>query len=401
MRGVIWVLLALLCIAPVVAQTQVTLFYGEGCPHCEAEILFLNGMQNQYDINLTMHEVWYNVSNRELLNQYADKYNFTISGVPTTIVNKKVIVGFDSPKKIGAEIKKEIQNCENKEKDSCEKGQNEYITIPLLGQIDIGSFSLPILTGLIAFVDGLNPCSLWVLTLLLSMVIYSGSRKKIFLVGFTYLMVTSIIYGAFIVGMINIFSYVSYLLWIKIIVATIAIIFGLINIKDFFWFKKGISLTISEKFMPTIFKRIRHVMKQENIWALVGGSAVMAAGITLVELPCTAGFPVIWTNILSHHNLSWLAFSGLFLLYLFIYLLDELVVFTIAVITMKKSKFEEKHGRLFKLIGGIIMFILGIFLIINPEAMNDLGTVLITFTGAIIGSILFARWWDGRKKKKK
>jgi cytochrome c biogenesis protein CcdA len=263
------------------------------------------------------------------------------------------------------------------------------LSLPFFGDVDAASMSLPALTGLIAFVDGFNPCSLWVLTFLLGIVIYSGSRKKILLIGVTFLLVTASAYGLFIVGMFGTLRYLAYLSWITLVVAGMALIFAVVNIKDYFWFKQGVSFTISDKHKPKLFQRTRNLMHPgRSVPALLVGTVVLALGITLVELPCTAGFPMVWTGIITAQGVTPAYFAALLALYLVVYLSIELVIFGSVVVSMKRSRFEEKHGRILKLMGGMIMLSLAITLAVAPDTMHSLGGTLAVFGGAIGASVL-------------
>ncbi len=278
---------------------------------------------------------------------------------------------------------------------------NNSETITVFGQeIDVGNLPLFLSTFIIAFVDGFNPCSLWVLTFLLGMVVMTGSRKRILLVGITYLTVASAMYGLFILGLINFLSYITYLLWIRIVVALIASLFAIVNIKDFFFYKKGLSFTIPDSYKPKIYRQARDLRKESvSTWQLMTGAAVMALGITLVELPCTAGFPMIWSSIMSTHTLDTGTFTMLFLLYILVYLLDELIIFFSVVFTLKASKFEEKHGRFLKLLGGIIMLALAAVLVFNPILLNDIGGTLVVFASSVVLSIIIAKVYEHQQKK--
>ena len=272
-------------------------------------------------------------------------------------------------------------------------------TVTFFGQeINVGDLPLFLSTFIIAFVDGFNPCSLWVLTFLLGMVVMTGSRKRILLVGITYLTVASAMYGVFILGLINFLSYVTYLLWIRIVVALIASFFAIVNIKDFFYYKKGISLTIPDSYKPKIYRQARDLRKEGvSTWQLMTGAAVMALGITLVELPCTAGFPMIWSSIMSAHTIDSGTFTMLFILYILVYLFDELIVFFAVVFTLKASKFEEKHGRFLKLLGGIIMLALAMVLVFNPILLNDIGGTLLVFGVSVLLAIIIAKVYHYRQ----
>jgi hypothetical protein len=177
--------------------------------------------------------------------------------------------------------------------------------------------------------------------------------------------------------------------WIQVLVALIALFFAVVNIKDYFWYKKGISFTISDNKKSGIFKRIRAVMDaSQSFWGLAGATAVLAAGVSVVEFSCTAGFPVVWTNLLNAQGINRAAFVLLLLLYMLIYQLDEMVIFTSAVISLKSNRLEEKHGRVLKLIGGMLMLTLSIVMLVNPALMNNLGSSLIIFGIAFLATFL-------------
>jgi cytochrome c biogenesis protein CcdA/glutaredoxin len=270
-----------------------------------------------------------------------------------------------------------------------EAREERTVRLPLVGEIGTASVALPAMTALIAFVDGFNPCSLWVLTFLLGIVIYTGSRRKIAIVGFTFLAVTTAAYGVFMLGLFTTLHLLSYMGWVTTAVAAVALAFALINIKDYFWFRQGISLTISDRHKPGIYARVRGLMHPgRSLPALVAGTAVLALGITLVELPCTAGFPMVWSGIVAARDVSLGYFAALFTLYLSIYLLDELIVFGIAVITLRRSRLEEKHGRALKLVGGMVMLSLAVTLLLAPQVMHSLAGTFLVFGGAAAASAL-------------
>ncbi len=266
------------------------------------------------------------------------------------------------------------------EKHSDESG----LVLPLIGTIDLSGQSLLVSTLLISFVDGFNPCSVWVLSILLSLTLHTGSRKKVIIVGSVFLLVTAAIYALFIAGIFTVLRFISFIGWIQIVVALIALGFGLINIKDYFWFQKGLSLTISSDKKPGIYKRIRKVLQTgDSTWSLIGATVVLAAGISLVEFSCTAGFPVIWSNVMSSQGTGALTFALLLLVYMVVYLFDEMGLFMVAVFTLRSTRLEEKHGRILKLIGGMLMLTLAIVMLIEPSIMNDIASTLVVFAIAL------------------
>ncbi|MGV8025147.1 MAG: hypothetical protein AB2L18_01150 [Anaerolineaceae bacterium] len=405
---VISLVLLLFSISAVFAQTDQTVplniyfFWGDGCPHCAEEELFLETLKEKYpSVTINDYEVWYNEENQKTLSEFGKILDFDPSGVPVTIIGDQVWIGFSEEYK--TEMENAIQNLlqnpdgfdvgsqvfSNQSQGAGNQNSGEIVKLPIFGEVDLQKQSLIISTAIIGFVDGFNPCSLWVLSVLLALTIHSGSRKKTLIVGLTYLIVTAIIYGLFITGVFTLLSYVGYLRWIQAIVAAIAIVFGMVNLKDYFWYKEGLSFTISEKKKPGLYKNMRStVVTPRSLLGLIGSSAVLAVGVSFIEFSCTAGFPVIWSNLVSANHISVVSYLLLLGLYMLIYLLDEIVVFGVTVFTMQASHVEEKHGRVLKLISGVIMLILGIVMAINPAWMNDLSTSLLVFCIALIVTVL-------------
>ncbi|MFW5714584.1 MAG: hypothetical protein ACOCYU_07920 [Brevefilum sp.] len=264
------------------------------------------------------------------------------------------------------------------EEDETSDGRS--ISLPFFGTVNLSDRSLLVSTLLISFVDGFNPCSIWVLSMLLAITLNTRSRKKVMIIGLVFIFVTGLIYALFIGGLFTILRVVKFIGWIQVIVSIVALFFGLINIKDYFWYKEGLSFTISDEKKPGIYKGIRRVLNaDESIWMLIGSTIVLAAGVSLVEFSCTAGFPVLWTNLLNAQDVSSMAFVVYLLVYMIIYQIDELGIFLVSVFTLRKTKLEEKHGRVLKLLGGMLMLTLAAVMIINPAIMNDLTHALIIF----------------------
>jgi cytochrome c biogenesis protein CcdA/glutaredoxin len=410
------------------AQVPVYFFWGDGCPHCATQKSFMEELERRYpEMVFRSYEVWYVEENRQIFFDMAAAAGFEPQSVPTTFIGEQFWTGFhegmkreieaavvacietacpDPGLKVAGtgEVLEEAAGTLNETLPSpvneeaiidAEVGteteaqvEESLITLPLVGAINLNAQSLPFSTAVIAFVDGFNPCSLWVLSILLALVIHSGSRRKTLLVGLTFLLVTAGIYGLFIAGLFKVFTIVSFIGWVQVVVALLALGFALVNIKDYFWYKEGVSFTISDKHKPKIYRDIREIISgDKSSLALIGATIVMALGIALVELPCTAGFPVLWSKMVSAHEVSTLNFMMLLGLYLVIYLLDELLIFFTAVVTLKASKLEEKHGRVLKLVGGVVMMALAIVLLVDPELMNNFGNSLLIFAAAFGGAM--------------
>jgi cytochrome c biogenesis protein CcdA/glutaredoxin len=390
-----------------VHELTMYVFMSETCPHCRAQKPFLDTLDRQHpQLEVLHYEVMTTREHHDLLRAIAAAHQVRPGSVPMIFAGGEHWVG-DS-RQIRAEISRHVEHCLESgcpdarslaehlltESDAIREEQADaVIDLPFLGQINLTRQPLLLSTSLIAFVDGFNPCSIWVLTILLALVLHSGSRARVMLVGLTFLITTATIYGLFIAGVFSVLAFAAYLPWIYWVVALFALVFGVVNIKDYFWFKRGVSFTIDDKHKPGIFKGFRELMTNgKSPLALMGATILMASGIALIELPCTAGFPVIWSGLVSAHGVGLTEFLFLLGIYLLIYLGIELVIFIIAVVKLRIDKFQEHHGRILKLIGGVIMLALAIVLVTAPELMSSAGSAMLVFVVAFAatGLILLA-----------
>lgn len=381
-------------------------FWGDGCPHCATQKVFLEQLTADHPNVIVYDFEVYNVpENRPLMTAMATAFGRPVTGVPMTFIGDEVWVGYsdamgrqmraaverygayaapDPVDRVAPELRDQLAP---PPPSPPQDGGELLLDVPLVGSVDVAHQALWLSTALIAFVDGFNPCSLWVLALLLAVVVNTRSRRRVLLVGFTFLLVTALTYGLFIVGLFSIFSYVAFLTWIRVLVASLALGFALINIKDYFAYKRGISLSIDDAQKPGIYKRIRGIMRAEaSLAATLSATAGMALGITLVELPCTAGLPVLWTTLLADAGIGVGGFALLLALYILVYLSIELVIFGAVVVTMRASRLEEREGRILKLVGGTVMLALALVLLFWPTLLESIGGTLAVFGVAIGGS---------------
>lgn len=415
-------------------------FWGEGCPHCASAKPFFESLPARYPgVTLKSYEVYYNQANQQIFTYMAQKYNLQSLGVPTFFIGPYYLQGYLP--EYNPDIEAVVKLC--LEQGCIDAGdavpgitvaatptvgrsrlatqtpiplpaagqnttpaattapptqpgtnqqplnQDHVIQIPFFGKVNLDLQSTGISTALIAFVDGFNPCSLWVLSMLLALTLHTGSRKKVLLIGLVFLTVTAGIYALFIAGLFSVLKLTGFLGWIQVVVALIALFFALVNIKDYFWYKEGLSFTIADDKKAGIFKRMRAVMDaSQSLVGLVTTTVVLAVGVSMVEFSCTAGFPVLWVNLLSAQAVSGGAFVVLLLLYMLIYQLDEMIIFLSAVVSLKASRMEEKHGRILKLVGGMLMLTLSVVMLVNPALMNNLSSSLLIFGAAFAGTLL-------------
>lgn len=371
------------------APPVLELFWAEGCPFCETEREWLPHLEAEYpELVVRTYEITSSPANRALMDERAAEHGIRIEGVPATFVGDQHWIGFNEriAAQIAAAVEASVARAPAPEPDHA-----AVIDVPLVGEVDLGATSLVTATLLIGALDGVNPCSLWALSVLLALVLHTRSRRRVFVVGAVFLTITAGMYALYVGGLYSVLTYVTYTAWIRVALALVAATFGAIAIKDFFWFRRGITMSIPEGRKPGIYRRMRRITATDRpLLPVLGGTALLAVGVSLVETPCTAGFPIVWTNLLSSQGVGGTGAAGLFLLYMLVFLLDEVVVFSAAVITLRAARLQEHHGRLLKLVSGVVMLTLAGVMLVAPELLESVTGTLVVFGAAAAATTTIA-----------
>jgi hypothetical protein len=240
----------------------------------------------------------------------------------------------------------------------------EPFEISFVGRrLTLDDVGLPVFTLAMGTLDGFNPCSMWVLLLMISLLAPLNDRRRMLAIAGTFVLIQGIAYFLFMAAWLNLFLVIGLSRASQLIIAAIAIFAGLVNIKDFFAFKVGISLSIPEKAKPGIYSRMREILHAKNLLAAIIGAIILAVLVQIVEFLCTSGFPALFTRILTLHTLDTAAYYSYLLLYIAAYMLDDIVILTIGVVMLSRHRLQEKEGRVLKLVSGLVMIGLGIWLI--------------------------------------
>lgn len=352
-------------------KIEVDFFYGKSCPHCAAEQSFLDKIEEKYPEVKVRHYSASNSQSREFLEELckncgAEKY---VGLVPLTFVGpsagneKEFFLGFDSEKNIGRKIENSIR--ENLGYPLLSVGDN-IITLPFLGEIDPGEYSLPALAIVLGFLDGLNVCSLGALIFILGLVLALRSRKKIIVFGGIFILTTAIIYGFLIILWYKLFSFLSsYIGFMQIMVGLMAIGGGIYFLAQFLKFRKQgavCEMETGQKITSKFTSKIQELLtKKGNILAIAGSILLFAAVITIVEFPCSAAVPVVFAGILADAGLSTFQYLLYIALFILFYMLNEIIVFSVAVFKMSVWLTSKKFVTWITLIEAIILFLLGFY----------------------------------------
>jgi glutaredoxin-related protein len=363
--------------SPIFAQTnpqgpEINFFYSETCPHCAAEQKFLNNIEVKYpDIQINRY-LANESKNRKILidllkKHSAEKY---LGLVPLTFVGDEFIAGFDNESGVGRKIEDSIIR-QMAESPAAKTNEDEKkINLPFVGDVDLGKYSLPAQAVVLGFFDGFNICSLGALVLILGLVIILRSRKKILLFGGTFILTTVIIYGILIGLWYQLFYFLSpYLKIMDIFVGILGVMGGIYFLKQFLKYKKyGPACDMNNnnglvnKFSSKIQKNFQ---ESQGLWAILISVFIFAVVITVVEFPCSAVVPVLFAGILAKAQVSVGAYIFYIAIYLLFYMIDEIVVFLIAVFTMNIKIASSKAMTWLNLIEAIVLFGLGFYYLIG------------------------------------
>lgn len=350
-------------------------FWGEGCPHCQRAKPFLKELERKYPgLRIESWEVMENRDNIPLLMKMAKDRKHEATGVPTFIIGERVLSGF-SPE-AAVELERLVKSA-HEGIAATHPGQGtpppeaDSLTIPLIGRIDTSTLSLPVFTIIIAGLDSFNPCAFFVLFFLLSLLIHAHSRRRMLLIGGVFIIFSGLVYFVFMAAWLNLFLLAGALPAVTVAAGIIALAVAAINIKDFFFFEQGISLTIPEDQKPKLFARMRKLLKADSLLSMVTGTAVLALAANSYELLCTAGFPMIFTRMLTLQHLPTLHYYGYLAFYNTVYIVPLAVIVGIFTVTLGSRKLSEWQGRVLKLVSGLMMLGLGLVLLINPLLLNS------------------------------
>ena len=373
------------------AAIKMYFFWGNGCPHCDREKSFLAGLNQQHpELVIESYEVWQNRANAGFLSRMTKNAGIGSTGVPVTFIDNKVFVGFSEREK--AAISSAVDDCL---RQPCidpivwldrpvEQEVQKSIDLQLIGTVDPARVSLPLITIVLGGLDSFNPCAFFVLFFLLSLLVHARSRSRMLIIGFTFIFFSGFIYFLFMAAWLNLFLLTGNLRAITIAAGVVALAVSLINIKDFFLFGKGLSLSIPDTAKPKLYQRMRGLLASSSLMPMLAGTAVLAVAANTYELLCTAGFPMVFTRILTLHSLPRPTYYLYLALYNIVYIIPLAAIITMFTVTLGARKLTEWEGRKLKLLSGIMMLFLGTVLLVRPALLNNISAAAGMLTAALL-----------------
>lgn len=371
---------------------DIVVFVRDGCPHCADFEAFATekGWPVEY------HEVT-DIHAQSLFQQVQDRAPLLNQGVPTIIINGTVMQGYETNETTGVKVEKKLSECQSDQencisfedfvassaevevesaaegtcKEDCEADLDKYVfDFWFIGEVDLTLLSLPMLSILLGFLDGFNPCAMWVLITLLTLLINTHDMRKVWIIGGTFLFVSGAVYYMFIAAWLNVFLIIGYNMWVQKLIGIVAIGGGGFYLYEAFGKNPNECQVTSMSHRQRVIAKMKEIMQRTQWFAMVTGVAILAVSVNMIELVCTAGLPAIFTQILAFNNITDMARYGYIGLFILMYMIDDLVIFGIAIYTLHATGMTTKYRRFTLIFGGLLMYCLGLLLIYAPELLT-------------------------------
>jgi hypothetical protein len=392
-------------------------FYSPTCPHCQAAKPFLEELAGRKPwLEISRHSVKDDRDNAQFYFETAKSLGVEALSVPGFVFCRTVMIGYDSAATTGAELERAIDACRaervahpravaapvaaGSEGGSEDAGgppatggaePGTTVHLPIVGTVQAQALSLPLLTLVLAGMDAFNPCAFFVLLFLLSLLVHARSRSRMMIVGGTFVLFSGIIYFVFMAAWLNVFLIAGELRVITIVAGLLALTVAALNIKDYFWFKEGPSLSIPDAAKPGLFRRMREVVAAGSMGPMLASTVLLAIVANSYELLCTAGFPMVYTRALTLAKLEPLQYYAWLAAYNVIYVLPLLAIVTVFTWTMGARKLSESEGRILKLVSGFMMLGFGLVLLFAPSLLTSTLASILVLSLAVAASVVVAK----------
>lgn len=355
-------------------QVHLWFFWSEHCLHCRDARVVVERMDRESPwLVLHSHEVTADPLNARFYTTMAGLVGQEARSVPGFILCGEMITGFDSDATTGQLLRQRAKACRAHSEQpgsGAVAAQARSEPTQRVGGFDLAQLSLPAVTLLLAGMDAFNPCAFFVLLFLLSLLTHEQSRGRMLIVGGVFVLVSGLVYFGLMAAWLNVFLIAGELRAVTMAAGLVAIVMALLNLKDYLWFKRGPSLSIPASAKPRLFERIRGLLRVRSLPAMLLATVTLALAANSYELLCTAGFPMIYTRLLTLQGLSGSTYYAYLALYNLVYVLPLFTIVLIYVRTLGSRKLSEREGRVLKLVSGLMMLGLGSALVFAPEYLS-------------------------------
>jgi hypothetical protein len=353
------------------ASVDVYLFWRVGCPHCEREIEFLDALAAaSAEVRLHKLEVSGSRENAALMVEAARRLGVEAGSVPLTVVGSRAWVGYDE--RIGREIGAQIAACLERGCPDAVPAKREakipqLVRLPLVGEVRTAHLSLPALTALLAAADGFNPCAMWVLVFLLGLLAGMKDRARMWLLGIAFVAASALVYLLILGAWLNVLLLAGSVALVRIGIGVVALAGGGYYLKEFITNADMKCEVTSSERRRRVLERLKGLAQRPGLAPALAGVVLLAFAVNVVEFLCSSGIPAVFAQVLALSGLAPWAYFGYLVLYVAVFMLDDLVVLGVALKTLEVTGLTTRYARWSNAVGGVALLAIGAALIFRPQ----------------------------------
>lgn len=367
----------------------------DDCGHCQRQKAFLSELERDTaNVRVIYHDIK-TPEGEALFHKVTEKAQ-TSRSTPLTLIGGVLLQGFEDVDTTGVRIRSLVETERGKpqigfegylastaleleksglicdsERGICEV-QNPVpflVKIPFVGPTDVSQYSLPTMAGILGLIDGFNPCAMWVLVTFLIVLVQMANRERMLAVAGLFILAETVMYYLILNVWFTTWDFIGLDRWVTPIVGLVSIGGGLFFLYE--WHRSdGTCQVTNLEQRAKISSQIKKLATEPFTWLTAGGVVLLAFSVNVIEFACSIGIPQAFTKIVELNHLPWLHSQGLMLIYIVGYMVDDFLVFGLALWGFEKLHLTAKYSQWSNLIGGILMLLLGFLLIFSPEVLR-------------------------------
>jgi glutaredoxin len=364
-------------------------FRADGCPHCEKALEFLKRYENEPRVSVRDYEVGSNPRNLERFERVLRGLGAADVAVPLVVVGQWWVIGFRDAETTGDQISRQVASClaagcpdlvasilAGPPSDARPPGPAggvelpETVDLPLVGRLRVADLSLPALTVVLAALDGFNPCAMWALVFLLGLLLGTTDRRRTWILGLAFLAGSALVYFLIMAAWLNVLMAAGLAAWVRIAVGLVALAGAAYHLHDYATNPEAVCEVSHVGRRQEILQRLKRFALQERLWPSVLGVVALAIAVNLIELLCSAGIPAVYTQTLALTPMPRGVYYGYLVLYVLVFLLDDIAIFAVAITTLRMTGFGAKYARASRLLGGLLLAAIGLMLLFRPQWLS-------------------------------
>jgi len=362
-------------------STTINFYWSSTCNYCLEGKSFLEGYKlDNKDADIQYFEVTSDKNNALKLQKLAGELNFNANSVPATIVGNQVIVGFEK-ERYKTLLEDALKNPQEKkvqtvsEKSNCDLTSevctnDNIVNLPLFGKVNLSKYSLFGATVILGLADGFNPCAMWALLALIGILLALKDHKKLIIIGGAFILASYGIYFIYLSAWLNVFLYIGYVKIIQILIGIISVVIGVNYVRIFLKTDPATCKVVDGRKKNKLIKKFERLINHNFLPFAIIGIILLAISVNTIEIICSVGIPTIYTKLLSSANITGSKYYSYIAGYNVFYMADDIIVFTLAVLTKRIVQPSPKFGYWSRLVGGLLLFALGLIFIFKPEALS-------------------------------